>query len=72
MSRVQGWCASVVAYLKYYPVIVVSAGESGIAMASQLKQQLDGFDQFRIFDRQSGLGGIHGGSIDTWVLLVTC
>jgi len=29
----------------YYPVIIVGAGASGIAMACQLKQQL-GFDQF--------------------------
>ena len=41
----------------YYPVIVVGAGESGIAMGCQLRQQLGDFDQFRIFDRQSGLGG---------------
>ncbi|KAH9870664.1 hypothetical protein IAQ61_006142 [Plenodomus lingam] len=40
----------------YYPVIIVGAGASGIAMACQLKQQL-GFDQFRIFDRQAGIGG---------------
>ncbi|KAH9865510.1 hypothetical protein J1614_009095 [Plenodomus biglobosus] len=38
----------------YYPVIIVGAGASGIAMACQLKQQL-GFDQFRIFDRQAAL-----------------
>lgn len=41
----------------YYPVIVVGAGESGIAMGCQLKEQLRGFDQFRIFERQSGIGG---------------
>jgi cation diffusion facilitator CzcD-associated flavoprotein CzcO len=40
----------------YYPVVIIGAGESGIAMACRLKQSL-GFDQFRIFDRQSGLGG---------------
>jgi hypothetical protein len=40
----------------YYPVVIVGAGESGIAMGCQLKQQL-GFDQFRIFERQSGAGG---------------
>lgn len=40
----------------YYPVIVVGAGESGIAVGCQLKEQL-GFDQFRIFERASGLGG---------------
>ncbi|CAG5156972.1 uncharacterized protein ALTATR162_LOCUS4765 [Alternaria atra] len=40
----------------YYPVIIVGAGASGIAMACQLKQQL-GFDQFRVFDRQAGIGG---------------
>ncbi|SLM38692.1 hypothetical protein LPUS_08982 [Lasallia pustulata] len=40
----------------YYPVLIVGAGESGIAMACRLKEEL-GFDQFRIFDRQSGMGG---------------
>jgi cation diffusion facilitator CzcD-associated flavoprotein CzcO len=40
----------------YYPVVIVGAGASGIAMACQLKRQL-GFDQFRIFDRQAGIGG---------------
>lgn len=40
----------------YYPVLIVGAGESGIAMGCRLKEAL-GFDQFRIFDRQSGLGG---------------
>ena len=40
----------------YYPVLIVGAGESGIAMGCRLKQKL-GFDQFRIFDRQAGVGG---------------
>ena len=40
----------------YYPVIVVGAGETGIAMGCRLREEL-GFDQFRIFDRQAGLGG---------------
>ena len=40
----------------YYPVIIIGAGETGIAMGCQLKEQL-GFDQFRIFERQSYLGG---------------
>ena len=38
----------------YYPVVIVGAGESGIAMGCQLKEQL-GFDQFRIFERGSGV-----------------
>jgi len=38
----------------YYPVLVIGAGASGIAMGCRLKDKL-GFDQFRIFDRQSGL-----------------
>lgn len=41
----------------YYPVIIIGAGESGIAMACQMKDKLGGFDQFRIFDRQGGIGG---------------
>jgi hypothetical protein len=40
----------------YYPVVIVGAGESGICMAYKLKQKL-GVDQFRIFERQSGIGG---------------
>ena len=39
----------------YYPVLIVGAGESGIAMGCRLKEEL--FDQFRIFDRQAGIGG---------------
>jgi ribulose 1,5-bisphosphate synthetase/thiazole synthase len=40
----------------YYPVVVIGAGESGIAMGCRLRSQL-GFDQFRIFERKSGIGG---------------
>ena len=40
----------------YYPVLIIGAGESGIAMGCRLRSVL-GFDQFRIFDRKSGLGG---------------
>ncbi|EON67384.1 hypothetical protein W97_06637 [Coniosporium apollinis CBS 100218] len=40
----------------YYPVVIVGAGESGIAMGARLKEVL-GFDQFRIFERQAGIGG---------------
>jgi ribulose 1,5-bisphosphate synthetase/thiazole synthase len=40
----------------YYPVVVVGAGFAGIAMAFRLQQDLK-FDQFRVFDRQSGIGG---------------
>ncbi|ERF71152.1 hypothetical protein EPUS_05981 [Endocarpon pusillum Z07020] len=40
----------------YYPVVVIGAGESGIAMGCQLRSKL-GFDQFRIFERKSGIGG---------------
>jgi len=39
----------------YYPVLIIAAGETGLAMGCRLKQKL-GFDQFRIFDRQSGIG----------------
>lgn len=37
-------------------VAIIGAGESGIAMGAQLRQQLNCTD-FRIFDRQSGIGG---------------
>ena len=40
----------------YYPVLVVGAGAAGVALGCRLKEKL-GFDQFRIFDRQSGIGG---------------
>jgi cation diffusion facilitator CzcD-associated flavoprotein CzcO len=40
----------------YYPVAIIGAGEAGIAMGCRLKEVL-GFDQFRIFERQSGIGG---------------
>ena len=40
----------------YYPVLVVGAGASGIAFGCRLKEVL-GFDQFRIFERQAGIGG---------------
>ena len=40
----------------YYPVLIIGAGESGIALGCRLKEAL-GFDQFRIFDRQGGPGG---------------
>ncbi len=41
----------------YIPVLIVGAGASGLAMGCQLQRKL-GFDQFRIYDRQSGLGGM--------------
>lgn len=40
----------------YYPVLVVGGGQSGIALGCRLREKL-GFDQFRIFERQSGIGG---------------
>ena len=40
----------------YIPALIIGAGESGIAMGCRLKEVL-GFDQFRIIDRQSGIGG---------------
>ncbi|KAI9782399.1 MAG: hypothetical protein M1816_001897 [Peltula sp. TS41687] len=40
----------------YYPIIVVGAGESGIAMGCRLQEKL-GFDQYRIYERQAGIGG---------------
>jgi NAD(P)-binding Rossmann-like domain len=40
----------------YYPVVIIGAGESAIATAYKLKHRL-GCDQFRLYDRQSGIGG---------------
>jgi cation diffusion facilitator CzcD-associated flavoprotein CzcO len=42
--------------IPYYPALIIGAGAAGIAAGSQLKRKL-GFEQFRIFDRQSGIGG---------------
>ncbi|KAI4191343.1 MAG: hypothetical protein L6R41_000130 [Letrouitia leprolyta] len=39
----------------YYPILIVGAGESAIALASRLRQE--GIDQFRLFERQAGIGG---------------
>ncbi|KAI9743463.1 MAG: hypothetical protein M1818_002775 [Claussenomyces sp. TS43310] len=39
-----------------YAVVVVGAGESGIAVGCRLKEKL-GVTDFRIFDRQGGVGG---------------
>ncbi|KXH29057.1 hypothetical protein CSIM01_02126 [Colletotrichum simmondsii] len=41
---------------KSYSTIIIGAGESGIAVGCMLKTKL-GTDDFRIFDRQSGVGG---------------
>lgn len=40
----------------FYPVVIIGAGPSGIAAACRLKDKYN-CDQFRIFDRQAGLGG---------------
>ena len=42
----------------YYPVVIIGAGETGIAMGCCLKKDL-GFDQFRVFDRHAGAGGLY-------------
>lgn len=41
----------------YYPVLIIGAGESGIAMGCRLKQAL-GCDQFVIVERRAGIGGV--------------
>jgi cation diffusion facilitator CzcD-associated flavoprotein CzcO len=40
----------------FTPVLIIGAGASGIAMAHQLKHKL-GYSNFRIVERQSGIGG---------------
>ena len=61
----------------YYPILIIGAGESGIALGCRLKEKL-GFDQFRVFDRQSGLGGTWwinrypGVACDVYVLCYVC
>lgn len=39
-----------------FPVVILGAGVSGIATACLLKKKL-GLSDFRIFDRQGGIGG---------------
>ncbi|KKY18474.1 putative fungal specific transcription [Diplodia seriata] len=42
----------------YYPILIIGAGESGIATACRLKTSLGSdFTQFRLVERQSGVGG---------------
>jgi len=41
---------------EYVPILIIGAGASGIAMGYQLKTKLK-FEDFRILDRQSGIGG---------------
>ena len=40
----------------YYPVLIIGAGATGIAAGSQLREKL-GLEEFKIIDRQSGIGG---------------
>ena len=40
----------------YCPMLIIGAGVAGIAMACRLKERL-GFEQFRVYERQSGIGG---------------
>ncbi len=40
----------------YYPVLIIGAGETGLAMGCRLKHKLV-FDLFRILDRHLGIGG---------------
>jgi hypothetical protein len=40
----------------YVPVLIIGAGASGISMGYHLKTKLN-FHDFRILDRQSGIGG---------------
>jgi cation diffusion facilitator CzcD-associated flavoprotein CzcO len=42
---------------KLFPVVIIGAGESGIAMGCQLKKVLKCND-FRIFERRGGVGGV--------------
>jgi cation diffusion facilitator CzcD-associated flavoprotein CzcO len=56
IHRVNGYGGGAGSEYTYYPVLIIGAGEAGIAMGYKLKQTL-GFDQFRIFDRQGGIGG---------------
>lgn len=53
ITRVKGYYKG--AGYTYYPVVIVGAGETGIACAYKLKKA--GYDQFRVFDRQAGVGG---------------
>lgn len=56
VMKIQRRCGYTADAYTFYPVLIIGAGESGIATGCRLKEAL-GFDQFRIFDRQSGIGG---------------
>lgn len=43
----------------FYPVLIIGAGPSGIAMGCRLSEKM-GFQDFKIFERQSGIGGMTG------------
>jgi len=53
----------------YYPVLIIGAGATGIAAGSQLKQKL-GLNEFKIVDRQSGIGGESEEEISSLQLLM--
>lgn len=54
----------------YVPVVVIGAGESGIAMGAQLIEKL-GHKDFKIYDRQSGIGGLYTLSAPLRSILLT-
>jgi NADPH-dependent glutamate synthase beta subunit-like oxidoreductase len=39
-----------------FPVVIIGAGAGGLAMGCQLKRKLK-FNNFKIYERQSGIGG---------------
>ena len=51
----------------YCPVIIIGAGASGLATACRLKQRYR-FNEFRIFDRQAGIGGAASSSLLGWAI----
>lgn len=40
----------------HYPVAIIGAGATGLAMGYRLKEEF-GLNDFKIYDRQSGIGG---------------
>lgn len=55
-ERIQRFGGPAASGYTYIPVVVIGAGESGVCLGAKLQYKL-GFDQFRIFDRRSCLGG---------------
>jgi heterodisulfide reductase subunit A-like polyferredoxin len=55
----------------FTPILIIGAGAAGIAVAHQLKHKL-GYNNFRMVERQSGIGGeiIYSHPQESWLCLM--